>query len=231
MGLFDFLKKDGSKEENNEQLLQFFYEEDELNELDRFICEKFGEYKSVFHEMASPDVHLDVCIIDPTDEEPYYKLVTMGAGAYKMAIPEQMQKYGLDYAEYVIYLPKDWNLNSGDENDYWPIRVLKDVARLPIWYDTWLGYGHTTQSDEEGSAYAANTKFNSVILKFAENKNGDVRMVIPSRRFINFYEIILLYPEELNFKMENGADALFDRFNEKGIQYRVLDLNRKNAIE
>ncbi len=66
MGLFDFLKKDGSKEENNEQLLQFFYEEDELNELDRFICEKFGEYKSVFHEMASPDVHLDVCIIDPT---------------------------------------------------------------------------------------------------------------------------------------------------------------------
>ena len=47
MGLFDFLKKDGSKEENNEQLLQFFYEEDELNELDSFICEKFGEYKKL----------------------------------------------------------------------------------------------------------------------------------------------------------------------------------------
>ncbi len=33
MGLFDFLKKDGNKEEKNKQLLQYFYEEDELNEL------------------------------------------------------------------------------------------------------------------------------------------------------------------------------------------------------
>ena len=73
----------------------------------------FGNYKNVFHEIASPDIHLDVCIVEPTEEDPYYKLVTMGAGAYKMAIPEKWQKYQLDYAEYVIYLPKDWNINSG----------------------------------------------------------------------------------------------------------------------
>ena len=190
----------------------------------------FGDYKNVFHEIMSPDIHLDVCIVDPTDEDPYYKLVTMGAGAYKMQIPEQWQKYDLDYAEYVIYLPKDWNLNSSKGTDYWPVKLLKDTARLPIWADTWLFYGHTTQSDEEGTPYASNTGFNSIVLNFAENKKGDIRLIMSSGKVVNFYEIVPLYPEELAFKRENGADALFEKFDEMGIRYKVLDINRNNAF-
>ena len=230
MGLFSRFKKEKKQEEEAPGLPQYLYEEAELDVLDQFICDMFGDYKNVFHEIASPDVHLDVCIVDPTEEEPYYKLVTMGAGAYKMQIPEQWQKYQLNYAEYVICLPKDWNLNSGDNTDYWPVKLLKDVARLPIWCDTWLSYGHTTQSDEEGSAYASNTGFNSVVLNFAANKKGDIRLIMPSGKTINFYEIVPLYPEELKYKIENGADALFKLFEEKGIPYKVLDLNRKNAL-
>ena len=30
-----------------------------------------------------------------------------------------------------------------DEKWYWPIRLLKSLARLPIASDTWLGFGHT----------------------------------------------------------------------------------------
>ena len=230
MGLFSRFKKEKKQEEEAPGLPQYLYEEAELDVLDQFICDMFGDYKNVFHEIASPDVHLDVCIVDQTEEEPYYKLVTMGAGAYKMQIPEQWQKYQLDYAEYVICLPKDWNLNSDDNTDYWPVKLLKDVARLPIWCDTWLSYGHTTQSDEDGSAYASNTGFNSVVLNFAANKKGDIRLIMPSGKTINFYEIVPLYPEELQYKIENGADALFKLFEEKGIPYKVLDLNRKNAL-
>ena len=230
MALFDWLKKDRKQDENKKNLPPYLYDESEINELDSFICDMFGNYQNVFHEIASPDVHLDVCIVEPTEDDPYFKLVTMGAGAYKMSIPEQWQKYQLDYAEYVIYLPADWNLNSSDETDYWPIRVLKDTARLPIWNDTWLCYGHTLQSDEEGSAYASNTGFNSVVLKYAENRNGDVRLIMSSGKVINFYEIIPLYPEELQFKIENDADALFEKLNGKEIRYRILDINRKSAF-
>lgn len=207
------------------------YDDDEIDEVDSFICDMFGSYKNVFHEIASPDIHLDVCIVEPTDEDPFYKLVTMGAGAYRMQIPEKWQKYDLDYAEYVICLPKDWNIDSGEEKDYWPIRLLKDTARLPIWNNTWLSYGHTAQSDEEGSAYAPGTGFNSMVLDFAGNRNGDIRMIMPSGKVINFYQIIPIYPEELNFKIENGAAALFELFEEKGIQYKTVDINRKSSLK
>ena len=218
MGLFSRFKKTKKDKAVEPSLPMYLYDDSEIEVIDNFICDMFGNYKNVFHEIASPDIHLDVCI-------------TMGAGAYKMAIPEKWQKYQLDYAEYVIYLPKDWNINSGTDSDYWPIKTLKDVARLPIWCNTWLSYGHTTQSDEEGSAYAPNTRFNSVVLNYAENRNGDIRLVMPSGKVINFYEIIPMYPEELQFKMENGADALFEKFEEKGIQYRVVDINRRSALQ
>ena len=229
MRLFSRLKRDKKSEESVQELTQYLYNDSEIDDLDRFICDMFGDYKNVFHEIASPDIHLDVCIVDPTDEDPYYKLVTMGAGAYKMQIPEKWKKYDLDYAEYVIYLPKDWNLDSGEETDYWPIRLLKDTARLPIWNNTWLSYGHTMQADEEGSVYASNTGFNSIILNFAENRKGDIRLIMSSGRVVNFYEIVPLYPEELEFKKENGADALFEMFKTKGISYKVLDINRKRS--
>lgn len=49
-----------------------------------------------------------------------------------------------------------------------------------------------------------------------------------SGKVINFYQIIPLYPEELKFKMENNAETLFEKFNEKGIPYKVVDVNRNS---
>ena len=68
------------------------------------------------------------------------------------------------------------------------------------------------------------------MLKYAENRNGDVRLIMSSGKVINFYEIIPLYPEELQFKIENDADALFEKLNGKEIRYRILDINRKSAF-
>ena len=231
MGLFDSFKKSKVKDESKPDMPEYLYTEEEIEELDSFISERIGEYQYVFHEMASPDIHLDVCIVEPGADEPYYKLVTMGAGAYRMRIPDAYEEYRLEHAEYIINLPKDWNINSGEEEHYWPIRLLKDTARLPIWNDTWLFYGHTMQHDADGSPYASNTKFNSAVLNFGENNKGDVRLIMSSGKVINFYEIIPLYPEELQFKRENDADTLFTLFKQKGISCKVLDINRKNAID
>ena len=231
MGFFDRFRKNKRKDDRLQCLPRYLYEDAEIEELDRYIADRFGDYKNVFHEIASPDIHLDVCILEPAEEEPCYRLVTMGAGAYQMQVPEKWQDYQIDRAEYVIRLPRDWKLDSSLEEDYWPIKALKDTARLPIWSHTWLSYGHTIQADEDGAPYAGNTRFNSIVLRLAGNGREESRLEMSSGKVINFYEIIALYPEELKYKMENGADALFEAMEEKAIPYRVLDLTRRSAAD
>lgn len=56
----------------------------------------------------------------------------MGVGAYMMNVPKDLSSHVCSRAEYVIFLPKDWDIESDKEEDYWPIRMLKTIARLPI---------------------------------------------------------------------------------------------------
>ena len=86
MGFFDRFKK---KEKKEDLMPLYLYDEKDLNELDEYISKAFGNFENVFHEIISPDIHLDVCFIPPTNEEPFFKLVTMGAGAYEMDIPDK----------------------------------------------------------------------------------------------------------------------------------------------
>ena len=45
----------------------YLYDDKELDEVDAYITKAFGDFDSVFHEIVSPDIHLDVCFIPPTE--------------------------------------------------------------------------------------------------------------------------------------------------------------------
>lgn len=230
MGLFDKFKKKETASPSTESADEsmYLYSEEELDQYDQYIMEQFGEYKEVFHEIVSPDIHLDIIIIPPTEDNNYYKLITMGMGAYKMNVPPELKQYELERAELVLYLPPTWNIKSDKEEDYWPIRQLKVLARLPIQCNTWLGYGHTVSSDAENSAYADNTKFCSMMLLSAVNKNYEkLDLRINTIGKINFYQLFPLYEEELEYKRNNDANALLDLFDDDDIM-PVVNINRKN---
>ena len=79
--------------------------------------------QNVFHELVSPDIHVDICIVPPAEERDYYTLVTMGMGAHRMNVPEELAEYKLERAELAIALPADWKLDQEsmkDEQWYWP---------------------------------------------------------------------------------------------------------------
>ena len=120
------------KEDHQETIPQYSYTEKELEKVSAYIERQYGDYEEVMHEMVSPDIHCDIVLVPPTDLSPYYKLVTMGAGAYKMNIPKELKSTICDRAEYVIFLPKDWNIIGVDnEENWWPMRMLKSAARTP----------------------------------------------------------------------------------------------------
>lgn len=228
MGLFDKFKKKNKQSIADGADEMYLYTEQEINEYECYIQENFGEYKEVLHEIVSPDIHLDIILVPPTDEDPYYKLITMGMGAYAMNIPDELKGNDLEYAELVLYLPKSWNIKSSDEKDYWPIRYQKILGRLPLELNTWLGFGHTIHGNEDMAPFAENTELNSFVLLNACNLMYEaLDLKLSSGKKINFYQMFPLYQEELDYKLENGLDALLDLFEEDDL-LPVLNIKRKN---
>ena len=219
---------DGEAPEDEESGVPEVYTEEEMEAVEGHIQQYFGEFENVFHELSSPDIHVDICVVPPSEERNYYTLVTMGMGAHRMNVPEELAEYKLERAELAIALPGNWKLKHEDlknERWYWPIRLLKTLARLPIASDTWLGFGHTMDNEED---FAKGTKLCAAILTGPQDtEDGSEVCILPSGEEVNFYQVIPLYREELEYKMEHDADALLDKMN--GISF-VVEPDRQDAI-
>jgi tetratricopeptide (TPR) repeat protein len=204
------------------------YSEQELDRLEAHIRKNFGSYKNVFHELVSPDIHVDIVVIEPTAKRNYYVLVTMGMGAHLMNIPPELKSYNLDRAELMVCLPPDWNIqNTEDEKWYWPLRWLKILARLPGDQNTWLGWGHTVP---KGEPFAENTRFTTMLLlePGAFGKKA-CTCEMPDKSVVNFYQMIPLYDEETEYKLENGAEALLKHLDTESLEY--IHIGRKNICK
>ena len=204
------------------------YSVEEMNVIEEHIQQYFGEFKNVFHELVSPDIHVDICIVPPDGERNYYTLITMGMGAHRMNVPEELAEYKLERAELAIALPKNWKLTSEDfknERWYWPVRLLKTLARLPISSNTWLGFGHTMDNEAD---FAKNTKLCAAMLTGPQGtEEGSEVCILPNGEEVNFYQVIPLYRDELEYKLAHDADALLDKM--KRISF-VVECDRQNAI-
>lgn len=198
------------------------YEEKQGGQIERYIQERFGAFESVFHEIVSPDIHVDIALIGPAEERDYYTLVTMGMGAHRMNVPKELADYCLERAEIVAYLPSDWKLGSDDERWYWPLRWMKILARLPIEQDTWLGFGHTVPN---GEPFAENTKLSGVMLISPTEKEREV-LELEDGEIVTFYQMLPIYEEEMNYKLESSAEALLEKFD--SCDLRRININRKN---
>ena len=228
-----FLNPDGTEQEgtfwsSEENRVPEVYTEEEMSAVEQHIKNTFGEFENVFHELVSPDIHVDICVVPPSEERDYYTLVTMGMGAHRMNVPEELAEYKLERAELAIALPPDWKLDEEslkNERWYWPIGLLKVLARLPISNDTWLGFGHTM---DKQSPFAEDTKLKAAILTGPQGvEEGGEVCTLPSGEEVNFYQVLPLYQNEMEYKMEHDADALLEKM--AGISF-VVNPTRQNAI-
>lgn len=204
------------------------YTDEELEAVEEHIEKCFGPVETVLHELVSPDIHVDIYVVAPSEDRNYYTLLTMGMGAHRMNVPKELAEYKLERAELAIALPADWKLNQEsiqDERWYWPIRLLKALARLPIVNDTWLAWGHTMDNTRP---FAENTELCAFILAGAQSPvEGCQVCTLPDGDEINFYQVLPLYRNELEYKLQHDADALLDRMADISF---VVRTDRRNII-
>lgn len=200
--------------------------------LSQHITKHLGEPGTVFHELVSDLVHIDVHIIAPKPQRNFYTLVTTGMSERSMKAPEGAEEWS--YAELLLCLPPDWRLKQEDfkdENNYWPVRLLKILARMPHEYDTWLSHAHSIPNGDPPEPYASKTKFCCAMLAPPVLAPPEFfKCQVTPEMAVNFFAILPLYFEETELKLEKGAEELFDRFDRAGIS-ELVNLKRKNVAK
>ncbi|ANE43262.1 suppressor of fused domain protein [Deinococcus puniceus] len=213
-------------------------QDSEIREAVEAHVERFlGPSSSVWHEIVSDLVHIDVYKFEPTPERPFLTLVTSGMSDLPMTVPEGME--GAARAELLICLPPEWPLGQlgdsttqgelADFNNYWPIQTLKFLARLPHQNRTWLGWGHSIPLGDSENPIA-NTDFIGCVIGPAITMPDEFVGLEIGDKVVWFYAIYPVFPEEMQFKIDtpNGGDALFELFEQAGVS-ELVDVNRKNV--
>ena len=198
------------------------YTENERIEIIKFIEENFGKVEEIY-EVGYGNFSLDVAQINPTKEKPYYTIITLGMGEYKMY--NQNNENFSSFAELMISLPPDWNFD--DKNYTWAIDELIQLTYIPFTYFFAYEWGHLENNFEP---FSSNTKLSAVTLLYPEMKKENSGLLKLENRNLQFYQIVPLYDEEYTFALKNGMKNLLLLDVEKKISF-VIDMNREKVLE
>lgn len=203
-----------------------------IEQISNHIEAHLGKVETVFHEIVSDTVHIDVHLVKPTESFPFVRLVTSGMSDLPMTIPEGVE--GPRFVELLMTLPRNWRVDHDsfeDEVWYWPIRLLKGLARVPHKYNTWLGFGHTVPNGDPAEPYAPSTQLcGAIILPSVTAPDDFHRLRIDDSKEITFFSVVPLYDEEMNLKLRAGSDELLDKFDRMKVS-DIVDPLRRNVAK
>lgn len=193
--------------------------------IEEYVARHVGPARRVLHEIESHIVHIDVHIVPPGTDHPFWFLFTTGMSALPMNSPMEHPAY----AELSLMLPTWWQIDMGrwkqDKRWFWPIRELIDLARYPHRMRTWLGQGHTVASGQPARPYDRSTSLAAMLVlpwSFSEDViHGDVATQL--------YALWPLHADELDYKRAHGLMALCDCLEAAGVTAE-LDPSRPSSV-
>jgi hypothetical protein len=198
-------------------------------EIEAHLEKHVGKVESVFHELISDIIHLDVLWVKATAQRPYHLLVTSGVSDLAMTVPAGQEEF--NRAELMMALPASWPLEgdtTNDETNYWPIRWLKFVGRLPHEYQTWIGNGHTIPNGDPPEPIAGTAFAGVMLMAQYALPNDFFQLATRAGDKVSFYALVPLYAEEMDLKLRKGASEIAARFAKQKIDF-VLDIDRPNV--
>lgn len=193
--------------------------------------ENFGKIEKILSEISSTDgLNIDVIWSKATLEngKKVNVLVTNGMSEKKMDVPKSKEAY--ERIELMVILPENWMITPDafkDENNYWPIRLLKRLARYPHSNYTWFDEGHTIEAGTESGYYSENCKFGGAIL--LDSKFFSNNLVKFNKSEVKIYLVAPIYIDEMKYKLENKYDGFKKLFNDLSIE--IIDINRVSLIK
>lgn len=197
------------------------------------LTEFLGDDFDLLTEKVAVGIHLDLYVFRPTKQFPHITVVTSGMSDAAMNVPDGFDG---DRLELMIALPAGWpgidpldaNLLR-DEANYWPIRMLKDVARIPSTYDSFVTWGHTI-SDEEQSLFAPGLSFCGAIVGPPLGYPPLMMRAVTPVGEVDYLAVFPTTQSEMDYKVAtpDGGDALIDKFMDHRVTM-VIDPERQSV--
>jgi len=201
-----------------------------IDAVDEHIQKHIGDVAIVFHEKVSPDIHVDIFHVAPSERRPFHTLITCGMSERPMTTPEGWEDGR--FAELMICLPQSWpvHMTAFQSEEYFsPVRLLKGLTRYPHENNTWLYAGHSVRCGDPPRPFAPNTKMTSVLVRYSRTLSEDATIIHTSDgRHIRLWAVVPLYKEEWEFKNRCGFEAFDELLNENGVT-ELLDPERGNV--
>ena len=172
----------------------------------------FGKINNFLHDDSCSEYPLDIAVIAPRKEHNYYTLITVN-----MSNHEVLESDDIDgntcHQELLINLPPDWKLGLSDwteEKWCWPIRLITSLARQCIRHRTCISWGKTMELGGDNT-FSEGTKLCAIVL-LSPSIFGDKSSTCKTQGAgsVEFYQVIPLYREELQFIQDKDIDEFFE---------------------
>ena len=155
------------------------------------------------HSTDVKDVHVDIYRFRPTDDRPYWTLITGGMSDLPQYVPEDAEDIS-SRAEIMMYVkePQGWMFN-----------VLKGLAEMPFDDKTYLHWYHTVPNGQPMTAEPSELTSFFFLPPYFEDPEFDTLKLGGNR--VDILWLIPITEREREYAIENGSAALEDVFEKE----------------
>lgn len=199
---------------------------EEMDKLTQHFNKYFLQSDCLVLHVGTMDPHIDALLYKPNEAYPYWKLVTMGAGDYRMPAPKMALG---NRNEYMMFIdPEEDMLNT--EIAKWYFDRLLHVARYPIFSKSFLSFGDSMEwypeddNDEMIGAYLE--------LPLIVSDAGILCCKLGPRKTVICLQVILLNREEIDILKEIGSEQ-FSSFlypPNNGVKHFICERSRSDKF-
>jgi hypothetical protein len=181
-----------------------------LEAISRYADGIMGNSAQDFHEIYSPDIHVDLLHYAPSKTRDFHYVVTSGMSDAPMTDGDSQA--ACSRLELVMALPSHWNVSPEGFKDpptWRPFRLLKAVARYPHCNRTYFARGHTAPLEHDPllSPMVAVLLMPPILVpEFGRPLD------IGQGKKIEFLAVYLIHQDELDLKLNGSFDQLLAGF-------------------
>ena len=210
----------------------FSYSPRELAAIEHHIERNFGVTSFVDEGDLTGKLKLSIHVIEPTDNKPYYLLVSSGFGAYRMNCPGLLEGFVSDRAEFVMVLPPNWKMNDkhrAEERWSWPFFLMHALVAITLEQHEFMMMDKVVSFE---CNLASHIKFCGCMLLPAEFnpfltsfEAGECQLFRGKK--VSFYLLAPLYRDEIDFVLNYGPAQLLREIFKHGL---VVDVHRPHLL-